>query len=81
MGQATPTASVFSLSDQSGAVHTGPFFDVVHPILHLSSTPAATFQSPLKNCFWQAVVARDVAKPSQLPPFHCGEKGFLGTSQ
>ena len=74
----TGLSSAFFLY-MGGAVQTGPFFNVIHPALHLSSASSATFQGPLQNCLGYAIVASDVSKPWQLPPFHKPKEVFLRT--
>ena len=43
-----------------------PLFDV-HPAFALPTTASPTLQSALNNSFWEAVVARDMPKPSEFP--------------
>ena len=53
-----------------------PLFDVVHPACSLPTITSPTLRGALKDCFGEAVVARDMPEPCKFPSLESCQKKF-----
>ena len=76
--QLSPRCSVGCRCQESWNGQVCPFFNVVGPILPLSSPSASALDSALQDGLGEGVVSSYVAKPGQLTALDGGEERFLG---